>query len=580
MPSLERDPDGEDDLVSWWDFDDGLEPDTELTVEPDEVAIFWADDEALLQLGPGRNLLNGSDHPALDDYISEDEAAALERARRSSRVRTKQHLPERGDWNGALAQLRAVLQPRRRHAALRHRHLPTRVRSDLRRLPVRSSPKGGSLLRPQLGLALILPSLFWGCAGVVSTLAAGLQDAGLQAACPQDAGLQDAGLQDAGLQDAGLQDAGLQDAGIQCSVKLNANANVADAVLTADSGATICLNAGNYPAFEATVSKASLTTVTASPGLTAAQVHIEAINVQSSKNLAFVGLTIGAGGSAVGVPAGGAAFHIQFKQNIFTGPLDIFTPENINQDTVVDGNIFANVGGGATEGRLGVRGYDNTTANGVVISNNTFSGPGPSDGVQIIGTPYGTVIGPGNEFKNIKESGCGQIHCDPIQLYGSSHTSIIGNYFHDNSTGLMLGSLSGELIADNVFVTDGEYSDQIVLWSCDNLGNAIRHNTLAGGANIRFISDGCGSTVFERVSDNIVTGSVHADPGLTLSTNALDHNLTSAPLPGSNNLVGQPSFLGGALPGTWGGYALTPTSLGFRDASDGSDRGARSFGSR
>lgn len=76
MTVLERDPDGEDDLVSWWDFDEGLEPETELLVEGDEVVVFWSDGP-LLQLGPGRHLLNGDDHPALAEYISDDEAPAL-----------------------------------------------------------------------------------------------------------------------------------------------------------------------------------------------------------------------------------------------------------------------------------------------------------------------------------------------------------------------------------------------------------------------------------------------------------------------------------------------------------------------
>jgi hypothetical protein len=76
MTVLERDPDGEDDLVSWWDFDEGLEPDTELVVEGDEEVVFWHDGP-VLQLGPGRHRLNGDDHPALDEYISDDEAPAV-----------------------------------------------------------------------------------------------------------------------------------------------------------------------------------------------------------------------------------------------------------------------------------------------------------------------------------------------------------------------------------------------------------------------------------------------------------------------------------------------------------------------
>jgi hypothetical protein len=225
-----------------------------------------------------------------------------------------------------------------------------------------------------------------------------------------------------------------------------------------------------------------------------------------------------------------------------------------------------------------VRGYNNTATNGVVISNNVFSGSGPSDGVQIIGGAYGTVIGPGNEFKNIKESGCGTIHCDPIQFYGASNTRITGNYFHNNSTGLMLGSINNITIDNNVLMTDGEYPDQIVIFVCGDKANAIRHNTLANGASIRLQNDGCGSNVYETVYDNIVTGSVHADSGLSMATAKVGYNLTPGSLSGTNNIVGKPTYIGGASPATWAGYQLTTTSAGAKAASDGKDIGTNYYG--
>src|SRR3977135_2400618 len=51
-----------------------------------------------------------------------------------------------------------------------------------------------------------------------------------------------------------------------CSQTLTAAADVAGAVSSAASGATICLGAGSY-AFSATISKSSMTKVTAAPGL-------------------------------------------------------------------------------------------------------------------------------------------------------------------------------------------------------------------------------------------------------------------------------------------------------------------------
>lgn len=355
-----------------------------------------------------------------------------------------------------------------------------------------------------------------------------------------------------------------------CDQTLSSGASIANAVSSAASGSTICLNAGSYPAFNASINKTSMTTVTATPGLSQSQVTIASVSVGSSQNLAFVGMTIG--GANVS-QSGASSLHIQFKNNAFTGPLNIFTPTNVNQDTLIDGNTFANIGQGATEGRLGVRGYNNNTKNGVVISNNVFSGSGPSDGVQIIGDAYGTVIGPGNEFKGIKQSGCGTVHCDPIQFYGAINSTITGNYFHNNSTGLMLNGGDGPAtITNNVFVTDGEYPDQIV--RAGTSGDVLTHNTFANGANMRF-GDSLGTVTNALIRDNIITGSLNLQYGQTLSAlGTVDHNLISGSAIGSGGIQGLPTYTGGSQPTTWTGYALTSSSKGYKVASDGSDMGA------
>jgi len=142
----------------------------------------------------------------------------------------------------------------------------------------------------------------------------------------------------------------------------------------------------------------------------------------------------------------------------------------------------------------------------------------------------------------------------------------------------MIGSLNSDTITDNVFVTDGGYPDQIVLFVCGDKHNVIKHNTLANGASIRFQNDGCGSNVYETVYDNVVTGSVHADAGLSMSTATVAYNLTPGSLAGTNNLVGRPTYTGGSAPSSWAGYQLTSSSLGYKSASNGTDRGAGVFG--
>jgi hypothetical protein len=356
-----------------------------------------------------------------------------------------------------------------------------------------------------------------------------------------------------------------------CDATLNSGANVASAVSSAAAGATICLNAGSYPAFNASINKSSMTTVTAAPGLDRSKVTIASVAVGSSQNLAFVGMTIG--GGSVSVPGGAAALHIQFRNNAFTGPLNIFTPQNVNQDTLIDGNTFANIGQGATEGRLGVRGYNNNTKNGVVISNNVFSGSGPSDGIQVIGGAFGTVIGPKNEFFGIKQSGCGSVHCDPIQFYGATNSVITGNYFHGNSTGLMINGGDGPVtITNNVFQTDGEYPDQIVRAGTN--GDVITHNTFANGANMRF-GDSLGTVSGATIRNNIITGRINLQYGQTLSgLGTVDHNLISGSAIGSGGIQGLPTYTGGTNPTTMAGYQLTTNSLGYKAGSDGTDMGS------
>ena len=104
------------------------------------------------------------------------------------------------------------------------------------------------------------------------------------------------------------------------------------------------------------------------------------------------------------------------------------------------------------EGRLTVRGYNNTAPVGVTITNNHFGNGGESDGVQLIGGAYGVQVGPGNEFTGIKQ-GSYSAHVDPIQLYG---TTPHGDHRATTSTATRPGSWRATatdhaLITHNVF---------------------------------------------------------------------------------------------------------------------------------
>ena len=71
---------------------------------------------------------------------------------------------------------------------------------------------------------------------------------------------------------------------------------------------------------------------------------------------------------------------------------------------------------------------------GVAVTNSRFSGGGESDGVQI--GAYGVQVGPGNTFTDLQQGNAAR-HVDAIQLYGASHTTIVGNFFRHNSEDIM-----------------------------------------------------------------------------------------------------------------------------------------------
>jgi hypothetical protein len=74
---IERDEEEADSLISWWEYDEGLDGEAQVIVDSDEVAVFF-DEKPLLQLGPGRHLINGDNQPALADYMDDDDAQAID----------------------------------------------------------------------------------------------------------------------------------------------------------------------------------------------------------------------------------------------------------------------------------------------------------------------------------------------------------------------------------------------------------------------------------------------------------------------------------------------------------------------
>jgi hypothetical protein len=237
----------------------------------------------------------------------------------------------------------------------------------------------------------------------------------------------------------------------------------------AGGGEVIALASGDYGTF-AGAAKPATVTLAAAPG---AHPRIAA-SLDGAAHLRFEGLTVT---SAQLV----RSYDIAFVGNRFTGTVRIDTVTNTDERILFDGNAHEDIDvcPACFEGRITVRGENNTAPNGVRIVNSSFSG-GNADGVQVIGSAYGTQIGPGNRFRGLVQGDPSKAHTDPIQLYGSSHTVITGNDMRGNTTGIMApDGADHEVIEHNVITTDG-YPWGIVLGS--DRGSIVRHNRLPGGA--------------------------------------------------------------------------------------------------
>jgi chitodextrinase len=359
------------------------------------------------------------------------------------------------------------------------------------------------------------------------------------------------------------------------------SSGLAAAIQNASAGSTICVASGTYTGFTLTsISKSSDVTIQPVSG---ASVSIGSVNFQNVNHLHFSGasgsMTIQGSQIDPSDSRPNCSNHITIDYVRFTGGLNIL-PRCASMAILVDHDTFDNLGASTWEGRLNVQSLDvgPSQPNGVTISNSHFSGSGTgsnsncSDGIDVLGGAYGTVIGPGNEFTNMPQNSC-VAHVDPIQLYGASHTTITGNYFHDNgngSGGIMMGWDSDfSTVSNNVFVCSCVYPWSIHAGSTHN--SVFRHNTFAGGGRVRFEVVNGASPSGDLVRDNVFTsgGGISTD-GSNYGSN--DHNL-NAGVSGTGNITGTPIFVGGSNPTTYAGYRLTSGSPGKGAASDGTDMG-------
>lgn len=368
-------------------------------------------------------------------------------------------------------------------------------------------------------------------------------------------------------------------------------ANFATQVAAATPGQTLCLATGDYgtwngiqkssPGVKITAAMGASPRMSFSPHQTSPQAQWLILD-----NLSLYGI------QDWSAPAN----NITVQNSMITGKINIWAggPNsacsncgNMSMNTNILFNFdtfdFADGGeAGTFEGRFNLLGTNNTPAN-VIVENSTFNGQGAApcaDGAHVAGGGPGEQI-INNVFENLQEDGC-VVHVDSIQFEGAQCAGggivISGNYFHDSSTGIAAyDNANCGNINNNVFQN---ITQDALAVAGFNSTSIIEHNTVLGVIS-------CGNTHQNNpcsaiLRNNISTG--YVDPlfgsagGATPSF--FDYNLCtsgsctfSGNTAGPHSLIGTPTFVGGATPSTWAGFALTPTSLGHSAASDGMDIG-------
>jgi hypothetical protein len=334
---------------------------------------------------------------------------------------------------------------------------------------------------------------------------------------------------------------------------------------SASGGDVIHLAAGDYGTFSGG-SKGSPVTLVAAPGTTVTM----SVQLAGNQNVVLDGVTI--------TDAYLNEVHnVTIRNSVFRGMTRVDAATG-NAGLLFDHDTFAGISPCPTcyEGRLTIKGNNNSdgvTPAGVTITNNVFGPGGTADGVQIIGAPFGVRVGPGNEFTGLAQSSAANApHTDALQLYGSTHTVITGNWMHDNATGIMAPDGSyNETITDNVIQTTG-YPWPMVMGGAQN--DVIQHNTLPGSAGVIELdkSNAGNAAAGNVVKDNVLTNVTSASGG-TPSGVTQDYNLLSAGTRGAHDIKGRPTYGGGSSPNTFAGFALSGSSTGAGKASDGTNMG-------
>jgi hypothetical protein len=370
----------------------------------------------------------------------------------------------------------------------------------------------------------------------------------------------------------------------QCTTTLNPGDSIASAVSSAANGATICLKDGAYGATNLdNISKSSYVTVRS---VNKHGARIGSMKIGNSDYIKIQDVVLDSG-----LQLNACSTNIQILNNDFNGSMTVradgCTPNN-NLNYLIDGNLFDNLGTSTWEGRLGI-GLTGSNS-GITVSNNTFSGSGPSgncsDGIFLGGGTGGVRIGPGNIFRDIIQGSC-SAHVDAIQDYGAGPGNVIeGNYFINNSVdiGIYDGGKS-YTVRNNVFDKPSSDSGQAIQMGGIQ-GMLMEHNTFIN--TVLGIGTKSGNTpnsgwvVQNNIFDNSHFTASGDQPGCgsdaIMRYNLKSHGGTTNPT-GTNSITGNTVYVGAGSLTNWADWLLAAGSPGKSAGNDGKDMGVIYYGS-
>jgi hypothetical protein len=357
--------------------------------------------------------------------------------------------------------------------------------------------------------------------------------------------------------------------------------NVNTAVQNGTGSTVLCFSSGSYGAIDLySAHPSGIVTIQPAAGASATGL---AFNLNGVSNLTVTGFN---GSSSLetfeainaSMTTAGDSFNITVSNNhVIGGHIMIRDNQRANANDLISNNLIT---GFNTVGQGDLQAFRNIGCpSGVIFQgNHVIQGSGNGgDGIDTSGADCGSQF-TGNEIEGVLQSTCPNDHCDGYQDFGGSVNEVVtGNYWHNNSDCILLNDGTTNITITNNVCVDNTSIGSFAMQLTGN-GVTFKHNTvIAPGMSINIGNTSQGQSTNFTETDNIFNGGeLVLNGGQTIGGTGWlnDYNLCeNGGCVGSNSLNGSATFVGGANPTTYAGFALSAGSLGHDAADDGKDLG-------